>query len=333
MPENILISRSGRLGDMVMVAPAVREIIKRHPNAEFTFFTSPDGAALFRNFDSRIVNFLVNGKTPLTRRLKWIYFYFKLKNKNFNLVYCLDHDWRIRSLLEHSTHNLFKPHLPNYEGVVHAAVKALHQVGLQADDVSDISIPFIPIKQSKVSELNDYLERNGIAKGDILVGLNPSFSGLKRRKTRKYKLWSPANWALLADRVQQYGLENNKPIKVVIYSLPKDKYLAEEISSLCEYPPIILTPKADLEFFEAYLSRLDLYIGPDTGGTHLAAGLGTELITLFAVTDPYNCGPVVHDIKSSVIQVENKGGQEIFLDQINVNDVIKLVEQKLNKKI
>jgi heptosyltransferase-1 len=333
MSEKILISRSGRLGDMVMVAPAVREIIKRHPNAEFTFFTSPDGAALFRNFDSRIVHFLVNGKTPLTRRLKWIYFYFKLKNTNFDLVYCLDSDWRIRSLLEHSAHKLFKPHVLNYDGVVHAAVKALHRVGKQVNDVSEISIPFIPVKESKISELNDYLERNGISNQGILVGLNPSFSGLKRKKTRKYKLWSPTNWALLADKLHQYGLKHNKPVKVVIYSLPKDRYLAEEISSLCKYPPTILTPKADLEFFEAFLSRLDLFIGPDTGGTHLAAGLGTDLITLFAVTDPYNCGPVLHNINSSVIQAENKGSRGINLDLIKVGDVFKFVEQKLKKKL
>ena len=312
-----------------MVAPAVKEIFKRHPNAEFTFFTSPDGFALYQNFDPRIKHFFVNGKTPLTRRIKWMYFYFKLKKMNFDLVYCLDHDWRIRSLLQNATHNLFKPYLPEYKGVVHAAVRALHQVGNQVKDVSEIEIPFIPLQAPKVSELQVYLKQNGISDKNIVIGLNPSFSGLRRKKTRRYKLWSPENWALLADRIYEYGLENSLPLKVVIYSLPRDRFLSEKISSLCKHPPTILAPNSDLEFFEAYLSRLDLYIGPDTGGTHLAAGLGTNIITLFAVTDPYDCGPVVHDIETSVIQAENKGIENISLDLIDLQDVTNLVEKKL----
>jgi len=316
-----------------MVAPAVKEILKRHPNAEFTFFTSPDGFALYRKFVPRIKHFFVNGKTPLTRRIKWMYFYFKLKKIDFDLVYCLDHDWRIRSLLQNATHNLFEPYLPNYKGVEHAAVKALHQVGSQVDDVSEIEIPFIPLQPPKVSELQDYLKQNGISSENIIVGLNPSFSGLRRKKTRRYKLWSPENWASLADRIYLYGLENNLSLKVVIYSLPKDRYLSEKIANLCKHPPTILAPDADLEFFKAYLSRLDLYIGPDTGGTHLAAGLGTNIITLFAVTDPYDCGPVVHDIETSVIQAENSGVENIFLDLIKVQDVTKLVEKKLENMI
>lgn len=312
-----------------MVAPAVREIIKRHPDAEFTFFTSPDGAALFRNFDTRIVRFFINGKTPLTRRLKWAYFYFKLKKIDFDLVYCLDHDWRIRTLLDKATHKLYREAIPDYDGVVHAAVKALHQVGKQIKEVSEIGIPFIPVSKSKTAKLKHYLAQNGIKEEDILVGLNPSFSGLKRKKTRKYKLWSPANWALLADKIHEHGLANNKPVKVVIYSLPKDRYLAEDILGLSKHPPTILTPKADLEFFEAYLSRLNLYIGPDTGGTHLAAGTGTNLIALYAITDPFDCGPVVKNINRSVIRARIEGSEENYLDLISVEDVFSLVKEKL----
>jgi len=330
MTERILISRNGRLGDMVMVAPAVREIIKRHPDSEITFFTSPDGAALYRSFDSKIVHFLVNGKTSLSRRIKWIYFYFRLRATNYDLVYCLDNDRRIRTLLENATHKLFKPIIPNYEGVVHASVKALHQAGIQVKDLTEINVPFIAVKESKTSELNKYLEQNGITNKDILVGLNPSFSGLKRRKTRKYKLWSPANWAYLADNFHQYGTKKCKSLKVIIYTLPKDRYLAENISSLCEHPPIVLTPKVDLEFFKAYLSRLNLYIGPDTGSSHLAAGVGANLIALFAVTDPYDCGPVVKNIKDSVLQPEYTQESGHLLDIIKPDKVFEVATKKLN---
>ena len=314
-----------------MVAPAVREIIKRHPDAEFTFFTSPDGYALFQNYDPRIKNFLVNGRTPFSRRLKRVYLFFKIRKMNFNLTYCLDGDWRIRQLLKHSAGNIFKFDERNNTGVVHAAIRALNSIGVNSHNLSDIDVPFIPIEPDKYSELVEYLFDQGISDKDILIGLNPSFSGLRRKKTRKYKLWAPNNWAALSDRLYQYGLENNLPIKVAIYSLPKEKYLAEEIHSISNHPPILLVPKSDLGLFEAYLSRLNLFIGPDSGGTHLAAGVGTELIALFAITNPYDCGPVVTDMPSSVIQAENKGNSDMNLDLITVDNVFDIVKQKLEK--
>ena len=316
-----------------MVAPAVREIINRHPDAEFTFFTSPDGVALFRDFDSRIVRFFVNGKTPFTRRLKWIYLFFKIRKMNFDLTYCLDGDWRIRQLLKKSTGNLFVFDEHNISGVVHAAVWALHAVGVNAKSLSDIEIPFIRTDARKKLDMQNFLHQHGITDEDILVGLNPSFSGLNRKKTRKYKLWAPENWAALADELYQYGKERNLPIKIVIYSLPKEKFLAESICSLSKHSPILLIPQPDLELFKAYLSRLNLYIGPDSGGTHLAAGVGTDLIALYAVTDPYDCGPVVKDIGASVIRAEEKGGTDVSLDLITVNDVFNLAKRKIEKLV
>jgi len=316
-----------------MVAPAVREIIKRHPKAEFTLLTSPDGFKLFQHFDPRIVHFLINGTTPLTKRFRWIYQYFKIKKQNYDHTYCLDKDWKIRFLLAHSAPNFIAFEVPKNAGTVHGAVEMLQVVGVNLDRLSEIPIPFIPVDKTSLSEIKIILSNNGISENDILVGLNPSFSGLKRSKTRKYKFWSTQNWAILADELSQYGRAHKISIKVLIYSLPRDRQLGEEIISLCKYPPTLLVPESNLELFKAYLSRLDLYIGPDTGATHLAAGLGTELIALFSVTNPYGCGPVVHDIGNSVIRAEDKVAPNICLDLITPDDVLQLAKLKISKLV
>ena len=72
-----------------------------------------------------------------------------------------------------------------------------------------------------------------------------------------------------------------------------------------------------------------MYIGPDTGSTHLAAGLGTELIALYAITDPFDCGPVVNNINKSVIRAKIEGCEENYLDLISVEDVLNLAREKL----
>lgn len=331
MKEKILITRNGRLGDMVMVAPAVREILRRHPDAEYTLLTSPDGAALFGNYDPRIKHIWLNGTSPLAKRVKWIYFYFKIKNSGFKYVYSLDSDWKIRSLLKKSAPGLVRPDLPVYEDVVHAALLALHMVDVNSDSLSDIEIPFIPVDLSASTKIKSLLLEHGISDNDILIGLNPSFSGLKRPKTRQYKLWSPRHWAKLNDMLHEYGNKNGLHIKIAIYSLPNDLYIAKDIYNLCKYPPSLLVPKRDLELFKAYLERLDLYIGPDTGATHLAAAVGSKVVALFSINNPYDCGPVVKNMQESVIRAEDIGGEESLLDSINPEHVFSLAVRKLEK--
>jgi len=314
-----------------MVAPAIREIINRHPTAEFTLLTSPDGAALFRDFDSRIVRILKHGRKPLSKRLKWIYLYFVIKRLEFDSTYCLDGDWKIRKLLKYSAPNFLDIEPSASSKTFHGAIQALHRVGVNANSLSEIKVPFIPVSTDSVLAIKKILAENGIASSDFIVGLNPSFSGIKRKKTRQYKLWPTRYWAKLADDLYRYGQANNISIKTLIYSLPKDRFLAEEIVSYCEYPPTLLTPASDLGLFKAYLSLLDLYIGPDTGATHLAAALGTELISLFSVTDPFGCGPVVFDLKKSVIQAKDKGDHGSLLESISPEDVLKLAKYKIDK--
>jgi len=313
-----------------MVAPAVREILRRHPNAEFTLLTSADGAALFQDFDPRIVRILKHGRKPLTKRLKWIYLYFVIKRLNFNSTYCLDGDWKIRKLLKLSAPNFMDVESSASSRTFHGALQALHQVGVDAKNLSDISVPFIPVLDDSVNAIEKLFSDNGISDTDYRIGLNPSFSGIKRRKTRKYKLWPAKYWAQLADKLYQYGKEQNIPIKILIYTLPKDRFLAEEICSLCKQPPILLAPESNLGLFKAYLSKIDLYIGPDTGATHLAAGVGTDLISLFSVTDPFGCGPVVKDIKDSIIRAEDRGEHGALLDSILPDDVFIVAKNKIS---
>jgi len=58
-----------------------------------------------------------------------------------------------------------------------------------------------------------------------------------------------------------------------------------------------LTGAGDLASLAAVLSRLSLFVTPDTGPMHLAAVVGTPLVAIFGPTSPERWGPLSQDCR------------------------------------
>lgn len=333
MPERILIARNGRLGDMVLVAPAIREVMQRHPYAKFTLLTSNDGFNLFNSAESGFEAFWLHGRTPLSKRLKLLYYWMKLKFSEFDRIYCLDTDWKIQKILKRGASHVVLRDPAEDTGVVHDALKSLHAVGVNMTKLADIKKPFFPVSQKSNIEMDRLLKSHNINKTDIKVGLNPTFSGLGRRKVQKYKMWPFDSWAALIDGLYRYGEETGQVLKPIIYLMPEQSWVGEAIAEKCKHEPVLLVPNKSLELFKSYLISLDLYIGVDTGATHLAAGLGVNMIALFCGTWLYGCGPIVSETSNSIIRAEDIYGDGSFLDSIQPELVFEKAKQKLENRL
>ncbi len=53
---NILVVRVGRVGDTVMLTPALSELIQHYPDAKITLLTSPVGKHVLKDFHSNVVD-------------------------------------------------------------------------------------------------------------------------------------------------------------------------------------------------------------------------------------------------------------------------------------
>ena len=317
---------------MVLVAPAFREVMQRHPNAEFTLLTSGDGYSLFRDAESGFEAFWLHGHTPLIKRLKLLYYWLKLRISKFDKIYCFDTDWKIQKVLRRGAPCVVLRDPTADEGVVHDALKSLHAVGVNLTRLADIQKPFIRVSPISVAELEPLLQNHNILKTDIKVGLNPTFSGLGRKKVQKYKMWPFENWATLIDKLYRYGEETGQNIKPIIYLMPEQSWVGEAIAEKCKNEPVLLVPNKNLELFKSYLNSLDLYIGVDTGATHLAAGLGINMIALYCGTWLYGCGPIVSETSNSIIRAEDIYGHGSFLNSIQPDLVFERAKEKLENK-
>jgi heptosyltransferase-1 len=90
---------------------------------------------------------------------------------------------------------------------------------------------------------------------------------------------------------------------------------------------------SDVAGLVALMRRADLYVGGDTGPTHLAAMLAVPTVALFGPTDPARNGPwgvgprmVVRD-ESSVTTYKRRAEVEAGLTKVTVERVVKAVKE------
>lgn len=104
-----------------------------------------------------------------------------------------------------------------------------------------------------------------------------------------YKMWPPAAWIALAQRLQQRGLGvlftgGDEPdelayVAAIARVLPGDRFTLNLAGTLT------LGATAEL------IRRARLYLGPDTAVTHIAAATGTPTVALFGPSNPVKWGP------------------------------------------
>lgn len=97
-----------------------------------------------------------------------------------------------------------------------------------------------------------------------------------------------------------------------------------------------LAPPTSLKQSIALLKRSDLFIGPDTGPMHIAAGLGIPVVAIFGPSDPVRNGPF--GSKNKIVRTrtscDNCYKRECAalecMKLISVDDVFKKVKECLN---
>ena len=96
---NILLLRIGRLGDIVMILPALNEIIRLHPDAKIYAITSADGLRLLKAVGLPEKNILLYRNNIIYRLLDIPKIRRFIAQHNFDHVFCFESKKRTVSWL------------------------------------------------------------------------------------------------------------------------------------------------------------------------------------------------------------------------------------------
>ena len=269
--KKILIIRFTSLGDLVTLEPTFRAFREFFKDSEITFLTSGVGKGLFADsgyFDEFIVH------------KKFLETVSSLKNKEYDLVINLQcnrpsHFINLLVSKKKTINKSFNLFQKMFGIKVHSksAAEMIKLAGFDekvVDEYFKKDEGFIKLPTSKSELFTKNNEKKVIA---ISTGTSERWLSKK---------WGLDNYSNLIAKL----IENNFEIILVGSALE----LEDSEILLKKYPQIkSFVNKTNLTELKNLLVNVDIFIGNDSGPTHIAAAVGVNTITIFGSTDIKHC--------------------------------------------
>lgn len=324
------------IGDLVMLGPSIRAIRKEYPEAHLAVLGQPTSIRVY-NYDP-CVNELIaydrsKGDFDIGNFLAGVR---ELRQRRFDLGFIFHNSlgsalmaWlggvRRRVGYRHEMRDILltkKYRLPR---------ERMHLVEIKAHMLEEYGFA-VEDRQERV-----YTKQEG-AKKWLLEKLGPNFGrtrpvvGLSLGATMAYKQWTAAG---LNAFINMFPVNS---CDFIFLGGPGERELYEGVYSY-NNSVVDLTGQTTIDELMWVLDRTDLFVGPDSGPMHIAAGLGTPLVALFGPTDPARCGPYEYEngeiIRSQRIcqDCDKQFGKHIrqCLHTIDPNEVFTAAKKLLDK--
>lgn len=330
----ILVIRVGRVGDTVMITPAIKSLLDQYQNAVIHVLVSPDGRRVLDGFDGRLESTIVYDRKLLNiysvrRRIKKI-----IHNNKYDQIYCFEYNPSFYQLIDGASKHIRK--IGHSAKANHYAEHCLDLVRREYISERDSQWAHLPVSSGGKLRSSELLQ--GIAHDDtFLIGFHPSFSGTKkglwrRKKNFKNKMWPEDHFGKLAMLLTQYAKAENIKLRIIVDLLPEELSIGEAIEKASGHCVTVLTPAPDFDRYKATLQRLDLLITPDTGPMHVAAAVGAKIVALFSEKDPKDCGPYAPVEQYKVLRAEDTSNPELGIAAISPEEVLCAAKQFIQSR-
>lgn len=345
----ILIVKLGSIGDIVHTLPALSAIRMALPDAEISWVVEKRSAEILR--DNPFISRLIEIDTKSLRRSKNPRKFLaqvreglqELRDAKFDVA--LDFQGLMKSALVgklsgakkiygFSARSLKEPasriflsksvRTSTKSNVIYKNLNLANRalkLNLPDDPSSELQFPF-HIEKKHRKEAADLIAKTG---EDFII-LNPGGGW-------PAKLWEAEKFGQLADRIwEEFGM-----VSVVTYG-PGEKELAERAEKASKWKKIFLSD-ISLRGFFALAEKAKLYVGGDTGPTHLSVAAGTPVVGIFGPTEWWRNGsPHIADIgikRDDIITHEctRRSGSNCGCMDIDVETVFRAAAQRLGKNI
>lgn len=281
MKRTVVIIHPGALGDVILAVPAICRLRERFPHHRLVLCARPDVSAFF--VFCGIVDEWTSWQGPdaldllvETGRLtdKWQAW---LSDCDLAIAWMQDRDGDVAARLASCGAREVIVRSPFSQSLkaVHQSDRFLETIG--AYHIESAKEHSLPVRSALSRMGKELLERYGVLDSSSLVVIHPG--GGSRTKCVEPKLL-----AAIVEGVKDVGA------KPLIVEGPADQMQVEEL--LRESPdPLPVVRGVDLITVAGLITKSALYIGHDSGLTHLAALVGTQTIALFGPTDPARWAP------------------------------------------
>lgn len=279
--KNILIIVVSRIGDTLLTTPAIRAIRESYPHHEITLLAHPKRAEVFAH------NPDLNRIGTITKRNAFLRGYFQKDTYDFAVIFYTKDRPIVDYALRTSKHVYILDHaglpednrITRYERAEFGAHEAKEQLNLvrSAGATTDNLRVSYTVSQQETSQALKWVEQQFPQKPDLLVCLQPiSFH------TKAFRNWPFEYFIKLMDMISEV-----KPRAGFV--ILGDKASGEQIAHLiadCKSNIVNACGSLSLRESGAMIGICDIYIGVDTGPTHIAGALDMPMIAIYHCAYP-----------------------------------------------
>ncbi len=289
MSHRVLIVRMSAMGDLIQTTPLARALRSAQPDAHISWLAqSPFSTLLEHNphVDETIVLPHRSLNPPDLVETWW-----RVKQGEFTVT--IDPQGLLKSAC--ATWMSGAPWRIGKEEAREAADFAYNQVIEERWDQVYVSQRYLELGEPLGVDRNDYepeiflveedfgpvdqlIAENGLDDERPLVALAP-FAAEARKE------WPAAYWIELADM-----LTDELDARLILPGSAGERERAESLADQMQRPAIVFAGKTNMRQAAAFLRRMDLFIGGESGLTHMAFAVGTPLVCIVGPT-PLRNGP------------------------------------------
>jgi ADP-heptose:LPS heptosyltransferase len=339
--RRILVIRFGRIGDILVLTPALRALARAHAGAAIDVLTTGDGVVtLAGNPHVRDVLELRARRLPRLLNRERARLVGELRARSYDAVFLLEGAERYRTLAR----DIGGPVVYGFarDGEADSATRVRRapdrHEGLRFLDVlARAGIPAAGVHYdfhvdgAARAGVRTLLDGAGVPHDAPIAGIHAGhFQRRVRRGKPHAKTWPAERYAEVVRRLAARGFT------VVLTGGNGERALNRRIVERTGGGAIDLAGRTDLRTLAALIERCAVFLAPDTGPAHLAAAVGTPLVALFGPKAPHIMGPLGDDARIVRLYPEPsrepaaaRGGHHPRMWAIGVEDVMAAVERLL----
>ena len=285
-PKRILITRTDRLGDVVLSTPVIRHMRKLYPEAYIAFMVRPENKDVVLN-NPHLDEVILYDKYGIHRSLvSTVQFAMRLKKKKFDTAIALHPTNRAHIMLmlagipvrigyDRNLGALLTMRIGHtkQEGVKHEVDYNFDLIEKAGFNVAGAERkPYIMTSPDEKKLVDSVLRDRGI--GGNIIAMHVGASCPSKR-------WPSERFARAAELMAaKYGCD------LVLVGGDETSELSSEVASMVKARIFDLTGELLVGELAEFLSRCALFVSNDSGPVHIAVAMDTPVVAIFGRKDP-----------------------------------------------
>ena len=344
--KKVMVIKPGAIGDILMTTPFLMALRKRFPKAKIHFYIGKWSAPILGgnpNIDSIVI---FDDRIIFEKRIGELYKLIKrIRKERYDIGFILDRSYLANLFVYFCNIPVRVGFDRNGEGFPNTIKvpynDSKHDIEFYLDlgkavDVSAKGKKMdIFLKEREIKFARDFLNKNGLKKSDLIVGISPG-GGKNPGQTVFLKRWFKDRYIELCNK-----LIKDYKAKIIFFGGPDDANLIEEIQKSVKDKTFNSAGLANLMESAALMGFCKLFICNDSGPMHMAAAMDVPTISIFGPTDPVklaplgekhimirkklDCMPCYHDGRFPNCKHQR------CMKLVKVEDVLKAVEKTIRK--